>query len=149
MSEHLPFLRHFLAVIAYRAGGCIRDAPAGFGTVRSHPSAWSASQTLAHMGDLLDWTLRLSRGEENVHMVPSGSWNEEVARFYGILAELDAFFAQTEEVRVDALRLLQGPLADVMTHIGQLAALRRIAGSPVPGQNYFAALVEIGRVGLG
>jgi hypothetical protein len=45
-------------------------------------------------------------------------------------------------------KLLQGPVADTFTHVSQLAMLRRIAGVPIIGENYFVADVIAGRVGL-
>jgi hypothetical protein len=43
--------------------------------------------------------------------------------------------------------LIQGPIADALTHVGQIAMLRRLAGCPIPGENYFAADIAPGRVG--
>jgi hypothetical protein len=44
-------------------------------------------------------------------------------------------------------RLFQGPVADALTHVGQLAMLRRLAGCPIKGENYFRAEIAAGRVG--
>jgi hypothetical protein len=44
-------------------------------------------------------------------------------------------------------RLLQGPFSDAMTHAGQLALLRRLAGAPVPPENFIVANIESNRLG--
>ncbi len=44
-------------------------------------------------------------------------------------------------------RLFQGPIADALTHVGQIAFLRRLAGFPVRGENYARADITIGKVG--
>lgn len=41
--------------------------------------------------------------------------------------------------------LLHGPLSDVMTHAGQLALLRRLAGSPLPPERFIEATIRVGQ----
>jgi hypothetical protein len=75
-------------------------------------------------------------------------WDREVERFFVSLAAFDAYLASDEPLHVPAEKLFQAPVADALTHTGQLAMLRRLAGCPMPGQNYFVAAIETGRVGM-
>jgi hypothetical protein len=145
MDEHALF-RHFLAALAYRGGKCLRDAPEAFihydtGNGRT-PLA-----ILAHMGDLLDWTLSMVDGQGRWKAGTPGTWDQETARFHEGLERLDRRLASGGPVQAEWPRLLQGPLADAMTHVGQLALLRRMAGVPVSNENYFLADITAGRVG--
>lgn len=147
MSSERDLLRHIVATIAYRGGKALRDAPAGFGEVRAGPRSRSAVGILAHIGDLFDWCLGLADGTHRWSNTKSDDWDGQVARFHAGLAALDARFASDEPLGMDATRLIQGPLADSLTHIGQISLLRGIAESPIRGENYFKAEVEVGRTG--
>lgn len=141
------FLRHTLATIAYRGGKVLRDAPDGFGRTGAGPGSRTAVQILAHVGDLFDWALALADGEHRWADTRSDDWDGQVERFFAGLAATDARLAAPEPLGRPARRLLQGPFADALTHIGQLAMLRRLADAPVRGENYFKAEIEVGRVG--
>jgi hypothetical protein len=140
-------LRHALATIAYRGAKVLRDAPKGFGALRVGESTRTPGEILAHIGDLFDWAIELVHGNYLWHDSVPGQWDDDVARFFGGLARLDDYFASDKPIGFSAERLLQGPIADALTHIGQLAMLRRVAGSPVKGESYFKADVVIGRIG--
>lgn len=140
-------LRHLIATIAYRGGKVVRDAPPGFGATSAGAGSRTAVQILAHMGDLFAWGLALADGEHRWSETRSDDWDAQVERFFAGLAAVDARLASPERLERSGLRLLQGPFADALTHVGQLALLRRLAGSPVKGENYFKAEVEVGRVG--
>jgi hypothetical protein len=140
-------LSHVLATLAYRGGKVLRDAPAGFGSASVGPGSRSAVQILAHVGDLFDWALALADGEHRWSDTASEDWDAQVARFFDGLTALDARLASPEPLGRPAHRLFQGPFADALTHIGQLAMLRRMAGAPVRGENYYKAEVRAGRVG--
>lgn len=141
------FLRHLVATIAYRGGKTLRGAPEGFGKVSAGAGTRSAVEILAHMGDLFDWGLALADGEHRWKDTRSDDWEGQVARFFAGLAAVDARLADPAPLGRPALRIVQGPFADTLTHIGQLAMLRRLAGSPVRGENYFKAGIEAGVVG--
>ena len=141
------FLRHVLATLAYRGGKAVRDAPAGFGDFRVGDSTRTPLEILGHLGDLLEWALALSRGVPAPRDTTPTDWDAEAGRFFQGLALLDACLASDDALGCEAARLFQGPLADALSHVGQLALLRRLAGSPVRGENYFRALIEEGRVG--
>jgi len=136
-----------LATIAYRGGKALRDAPDGFGATSAGPGSRSAVQILSHLGDLFAWGLALADGEHRWSETESDDWDVQVERFYAGLAAVDERLASPEPLGRPAKKLLQGPFADALTHIGQIAMLRRLTGSPVRGENYFKANVETGRVG--
>ncbi|MGD9722448.1 MAG: hypothetical protein AB7O59_13165 [Pirellulales bacterium] len=144
-ERHL--LRHAVATLAYRGGKVMRGAPAGFGDVRIQADTRSALEILAHMGDVLSWAVRATSGDESWQPEAPRTWTAAVDRYYATLAQLDAALAREAPLSCSAESLLQGPIADALTHIGQLATLRRVAGLPVPGEDYSIAEVVIGRVG--
>ena len=142
-------LRHVLATIAYRGGKAVRGAPAEFSSFRAAPDSRSAGEILAHIGDLLDWGLSLARGKQAWTDTPPGAWDADVARFFAGLAALDAYFASDAPLGSTPEQLFQGPCADSLNHIGQIAMLRRLAGAPIRGENYHKADITAGRVGAG
>jgi len=144
-------LRHLVATLAYRAAKVLRDAPTDFGETRFGASARTPVLIVAHMGDLMGWALRLARGEYSWKADGGGNWEAEVTRFFTGLAALDEALASDDSLRgpvEQAIeKLIQGPLADALTHVGQLAMLRGMAGSPVRPESYARAEIVIGRVG--
>jgi hypothetical protein len=142
-----PF-RHTLATLAYRTRRAVENSPPDFAKFElgAHPK--TPEQILAHMGDLMDWALSLVEGNQKWQNSAPLPWNDEVARFFRALESLDQAIAATELPSETANRLFQGPIADALTHTGQLAMLRRLAGCPIRGENYFIADIAIGRVGI-
>jgi hypothetical protein len=140
-------LRHALATLAYRGGKVLRGAPEGFASLRVGETTRTPHEILAHVGDLLDWALSMAEGKQAWNPVTSASWDEDVARFFTGLEALDRRLAGDAPPGFPPERLFQGPVADAFTHVGQLALLRRLAGSPVRGENYSKAEIEAGRVG--
>lgn len=141
------FLRHAVATLAYRGGKAVRDAPEGFAATRACDSCRSAVEILAHIGDLLEWALWLARGEHKWRDAPRQSWDREVERFFEGLHRLDEYLAADTPLGSPPEKLFQGPIADAINHVGQIATLRRLAGAPVRGENYFRAEIVTGRVG--
>jgi hypothetical protein len=140
-------LRHALATLAYRGGKAVRGAPRGFVRFKASPTTRTPAEILAHIGDLLDWGLALADGRHVWHDSKPLTWEREVERFFAALRKLDRRLASRKAVVFSAERLFQGPIADALTHVGQIAMLRRMAGSPVRGENYFKAEIAAGRVG--
>jgi hypothetical protein len=140
-------LRHFLAALAYRTQKALRDAPEGFGDFRVVPNARTPHELVWHMTGVIGYAESLFRGQRfQPERLPTLA--EEVRRFHATLEAL--------ATRIDGgafpdgagpERLLQGPLADAMTHAGQLALLRRIQGHPVPPENFL--LADVRRENLG
>jgi hypothetical protein len=141
------FLRHTLATLVYRAEKPLRKAPPRFGSMRVAPDTRSASQILAHLCDLLDWAFQMASNRHIWRPQKPAPWNADVARFYKAAKRLDEYLASGKPLRAALEKLFQGPIADALTHVGQLATLRRLAGSPVRGENYFRAAIVKGRVG--
>jgi hypothetical protein len=139
-------LRHTFATLAYRAGKVLRGAPPEFAGYAG--AGRTPAQILAHMGDLFDWALSIANGKQAWKDSQPLPWEQEVARFFAALHAFDARLAGEEPLGGSAERLFQGPVADALTHTGQIAMLRRLAGCAMPGENYFAADIEAGRVGL-
>jgi hypothetical protein len=141
------FLRHTLATVAYRGGKVLRGAPEGFSSFRAGESSRAAGEILAHVGDLYDWMAALLEGRHVWRDSTVRTWEEDVARFFEGLRRVDAVLASDAPLGFPVERLFQGPVADSLTHIGQIAMLRRLAGSPVKGENYFKAEIRAGEVG--
>lgn len=140
-------LRHTLATLAYRGGKALRGAPPGFDEFRSAPGTRTPSEILAHIGDLLDWMLALADGRHTWHDSTPLAWEEGAARFFAGLETIDRRLSAGPLERFTAEQLFQGPVADALTHVGQVALLRRMAGAPVRGENYLLAHIAAGRVG--
>jgi hypothetical protein len=140
-------LRHTLATLAYRGGKAVRDVPENVARLRVAEGSRTALEILAHVNDLLDWALGLCRGEHRWHDSTPGEWSAETARFHAGLATLDAYLLGGDPLGFPADRIFQGPIADALAHVGQIAYLRRLGGSPVRGENYFQADIVAGRVG--
>lgn len=140
-------LRHTVATLAYRGGKALRGAPDKFAEFRVSETTRTPAQVLAHLGDLLDWALSLAKGKEEWHNAAPLPWGRGVERFFAALQALDDYLSSAQPLACPVERLFQGPLADALTHVGQIAMLRRLAGAPVRGENYFLADIVAGRVG--
>jgi hypothetical protein len=140
-------LRHALATLAYRGGKALRGAPAGFDAFHAGETTRTPCQILAHIGDLLDWALSVAHAKEAWHNSAPLAWDLEVQRFFDALQQLDACLASDAPLEESAEKLFQGPIADALTHVGQIAMLRRMAGAAVRGENYHRAQIAAGRVG--
>lgn len=147
-----PVLRHLVATLTYRAAKVLREAPPGFGSMTFGSSTRQPVRIVAHLADLMSWAVRMAHGNPSWNAEGSDDWNAEVARFFDCLAALDRALASTESLRgpveQPVEKLIQGPLADALTHVGQLAMLRGMAGLPVRPESYARAEIVIGRVGI-
>jgi hypothetical protein len=140
-------LRRLVATLAYRAAKVLRDAPPGFDAMQL-TSTRRPCQIVAHMGDLMTWALCLARGDYVWKAEGSDDWTVEVQRFFDRLAALDAELAADRPFEGSVEMLIQGPLADALTHVGQLALLRGVFGAPIRPESYARADIVVGRVGL-
>jgi hypothetical protein len=140
-------LRHALATLAYRGGKAVRHAPAELAEFQAGEGVRTPGQILAHIGDLLDWALSIAKGPQKWHDSKPLPWEPEVERFFAALKKFDDFLASSEPLQAPPEKLFQGPIADALTHVGQINILRRLARAPVKGESYYAAEIETGRVG--
>jgi hypothetical protein len=140
-------LRHTVATVAYRGGKAVRDVSAEFGEFQPGSGMRKPGEILAHIGDLYDWALSIAVGQRTWHNSKPLPWPLEVERFFAALKKFDDFLASSEPVQAPLGELFQGPIADSLTHIGQIALQRRMADAPVKGENYYDAEITTGRVG--
>lgn len=141
------FLRHTLATVAYRGGKALRGAPESFANFSSGDRGRMSAQILAHIGDLYDWALSLATGKQAWRDSQPLPWEKEVDRFFDTVKRFDDYLASDLPVHETCEKLFQGPIADSLTHIGQIAMLRRMAGCSIKGENYHKAEIISGRVG--
>jgi hypothetical protein len=145
MDEKRELLRHTLATVAYRATRALEGAPDHFASFDG--AGRRPVEILAHMGDLFDWALSMADGTRRWHSSEPLAWDEEKRRFYASLQAFDAYLASAETLQAPVERLFQGPVADALTHVGQLAMLRRLAGNPAGAENFFVAAISVGQTG--
>lgn len=143
----VELLRHALATLAYRAHKVLRDPPDGFAEVRVSPVSRSAVELVSHLGDLMAWGERLARGEYRWEAGATVDWSDGCHRFFCGLAAFDAALADAIVTDAPTAILFQGPVADALTHVGQLAMMRGVAGHPVRPESYARATIRAGRVG--
>ena len=137
-------LRHMVATVAYRGGVAVKDAPQDFATFRAYESTRTPGEILAHIGDLLEGSLHLLKGNMVQLQSPALPWKEEIARFLCAVRELDAFLASEAPLAFPVEKFVQGPIGDALTHVGQIVMLRRMAGSPIRPAAYFTAQIVAG-----
>jgi hypothetical protein len=147
MDPKRELLRHALATLVYRAAKPMRDIPPRFGKFRAGEDCRSAAEIVTHMCDLLDWALTAAQGNPVWKPTAPVSFTKDAARFFAAAQALDDYLASAAPLGSPAEKLFQGPIADALTHVGQLATLRRLAGAPVRAENYFVAEITAGRLG--
>ena len=141
-------VRHMLATLAYRAAKAVRGAPAEFGSFRVGGTTRSPAEILAHMGDLMEWALTMAQDRTQWRDRSAQVWAEDVDRLFAGITALDRYLASGVTVdRQALLQLVQGPIADALTHTGQLTMLRRLADAPIRGESYQRALIAAGQTG--
>jgi hypothetical protein len=147
MADNVTWLRHGLATLAYRFAKSVRGADAAFGDFDPGAGARPPREIVRHLAQLTAGIRVRARGGESRDPAPL-DWPGEVARLHAALEEVDQLLAGKPAPPDDVcLAILQGPLSDALTHVGQIAMLRRLAGSPVPGENFSRATVRPGQVG--
>ena len=140
-------LRHTVATLAYRGAKAVRGALDSFAAFKASETTRTPAQILSHVGDLLDWALSIAKGVETWNNSEPLPWDKEVERFHAALKSFDDYLASDAEIDASCERLFQGPIADALTHVGQIAMLRRISGAPMKAENYSRAKIEAGRIG--
>lgn len=140
-------LRQMLATLAYRANKAVTGAPDGFGNTSAGGGTRSALVIISHMADLMEWGASVARDQSVWRDGSPSSWQGEVDRFFAGLEALDRQLSSSPISKSAGDKLVQGPIADALTHLGQIGILRRIAGSPVRGESYARATITEGRIG--
>jgi len=141
-------LRHALATLAYRAAKTMRDAPESFANFLAGPGFRTPVEIVAHMGDLFDWALSMAVGAPRWSSSDPQPWERECGRFFDALKRFDDYLVSGIPIKYDLTLLFQGPVADALTHTGQLAMLRHLAGCKMKGESYNRADIQIGRLSL-
>jgi hypothetical protein len=145
----LAMMRHTLATLAYRAAKAVRNAPPHFGALRVGETTRTPAEIVAHMGDLMDWALTIAQGRTQWRVTAVQGWCDDVSRLFASVTVLDEYLASRTSFDARLLReLFQGPIADALTHTGQLTLLRRLADAPVRAENYQRALIGLGQTGI-
>lgn len=148
METKRKLLNHFLAALAYRTQKALRDAPEDFGSFRAIEGVRTPSELVLHMTSVLGYARTHFVGGQ-YRPEPLDSLAEEIERFHEMLGML-AQHLRNGDPLLDGMseeRLLQGPFSDAMTHAGQIALLRRLAGAPVAPENFIVASIEPDRLG--
>jgi len=142
MDDTRRLLRHFLAALAYRTQKALRDAPPSFPAFRAADKVRTPHDLVRHMTSVLGYARTFFIGGR-YRPEPLPSFDEEVQRFHEVLTDLGAHLERGTPLQgIAPEQLLQGPLADAMTHAGQLAMLRRLSGAPIPPENFVFAKVS-------
>jgi len=139
-------LRHMVATVAYRGGLAVVDAPESFASFRAHDTTRTPGEILAHIGDLLEGSLYLLKGEMVYLTSTPLSWKEEIKRFFSAIKNLDSYLASDAPLACAVEKLVQGPIGDALTHVGQIVMLRRMSGNPIRPAAYFTAEIVAGEV---
>lgn len=145
-EEKRELLRHVVATLAYRCGIAVADAPEDFDAFRAGETTRTPGEILAHIGDLLEGSLHLVKGDLVYLTSTPLRWEDEVARFFSAVRDFDSYLGSDAPLACRVEKLIQGPIGDALTHVGQIVMLRRIAGSPVRAESYFTAEVVAGKV---
>jgi len=146
-NDKRELLRHTVATVAYRGGKAVKNVPPDFKDFRVSDGARTPGEILAHIGDLFDWALSIAAGKQTWHNSTPQPWEDECARFFAALQAFDSYLASDSPLGASPEELFQGPVADALQHVGQINILRRVAGGPIKGENYFKAEIEAGKVG--
>lgn len=140
-------LRHTVATLAYRAEKALRDVPDDFGDLRLSSSSRSATEIVSHLGDLIEWAERMARGEYRWAPQPAATWSAACDRFFDSLKALDRVLVDATLETYSANVIFQGPIADALTHVGQISIMRGVAGAAVRPESYARAEIHVGQVG--
>jgi len=139
-------LRHMVATVAYRGGIAVANASESFATFRAYETTRTPAELLAHIGDLLEGSLHLLKGEMVFLTSTPLPWKDEITRFFSAVKDLDAYLATEAPLACPVEKLVQGPIGDALTHVGQIVMLRRMAGDPIRPEPYFTAEIVAGEL---
>ena len=138
-------LRHVLVTLADRFEHALGDAPAGFAAFDAGGGVRTPLALVRHLRRLMRFAAAQWTGAEVAEAEPR-DWGHEIDGWATDLRALDALLRAQPQPSgsVGAHQVLQGPLVDAATHVGQLVMLRRMAGAPVPRRVYWqVAMAEL------
>ena len=139
-------LRHTLATLAYRAAKVLREMPPECAGFCPGEGCRTPLEILTHINDLLDWALSIAEGHQQWNDSAPSAWDSETDRFFRGLKRFDDCLASEQPLHASVEKLFQGPVADALTHVGQIAILRRMARGPIRAENYYVAGIKAGSV---
>ena len=135
-----------VATVAYRGGLAVVDTPQSFASFRATSRTRTPGEILAHIGDLLEGSLYLLKGEMVFLTSTPLPWKEEITRFFSGIKNLDSYLASDAPLACPVEKLVQGPIGDALTHVGQIVILRRMSGNPIRSAAYFTAEIVAGEI---
>ncbi|HEV8509209.1 MAG TPA: hypothetical protein VGQ48_02025 [Gemmatimonadales bacterium] len=148
MDRDRHLLRHFLAAIAYRTQRALRDAPEHYPTFSAGHRVRTPVEILRHMTSLMGYVRSFFvGGAYPVKPEPLPTFKDEINRFHEVVEAVGELMSSDAPCAITTEQLLQGPFADTMTHVGQLAMLRRLADAPVAPENFMYADIRADRLG--
>ena len=134
---------HLLATIAYRARYALRGAPESFGSFQAGNEVWTPAELVRHMASVLGYARSCFEGTDRPRLDPLPDLAAEITRFHAMLEDVARHVRAGAELKgMSEEQILQGPFADALTHVGQLAMLRRLSGSPVQRESFIQAEVD-------
>ena len=143
MHDRAAVFLHLLATIAYRARYALRGAPESFGSFRAGTEVWTPAELVRHMTSVLAYVRSCFEGTERPRLDPLPDLGAEITRFHAMVEDVAGHVRTgTEPKGMSEEQILQGPFADALTHVGQLAMLRRLSGSPVQAESFVQARVD-------
>jgi hypothetical protein len=147
MDDKRALLKHFLAALAYRTQKALRGSPEDFADFRAAPGIRTPHELIRHMDGVLGYARTFFIGGK--YRPPKlDDFQGAVLHFHEVLTDLGHDLESRSELHdIKPEQLLQGPFADAMTHAGQLAMLRRLAGSPIPSENFIYADIRADNLG--
>ena len=145
MDRDRELLRHFLAAIAYRTQKALRDAPEHYATFSAGHRARTPTELIRHMTSLMGYVRTFFEGG-TYKPDPLPAFEQEVERLHGMIEQVGELLASGAKCSITTEQLLQGPFADAMTHVGQLAMLRRLADTPIAPENFIHADIRADRL---
>ena len=147
MNRDRELLRHFLAAIAYRTQKALRDAPEHYPVFSAGNRVRTPVELIRHMTSLMGYVRTFFEGGTYpTKPDPLPTFKDEVRRFHDMLEAVGGLLASDARCSLTTEQLLQGPFADTMTHVGQLAMLRRLADAPVAPENFIYADIRAERL---
>jgi hypothetical protein len=123
----------------------LRDEDYGY---RPSPDSMSVMELLGHIHGLVSWTMHGLGGEaQSAPECPSlqeirGLTLDKIEKMRNLLLDMSperlaSRHISTRSGEYPFWNMINGPLSDALTHVGQINSWRRLNGNPVPRHNVF------------